>query len=63
MDTNIFFIILGLGVAIPFSIVLLINLSLKIVLGGSYEVELKKVGIVYLVALLGWSTFFATFLN
>jgi len=55
---EVFWEILGLGLAIPTWAVLLYNLGVAARSGGSYLLDLKKVGILYFVGLIGVSLFF-----
>jgi len=54
----IFWIILGLGLAIPSTLVLAINLILKAVNGDKYEINLFQTFKVYSISLIGWATTF-----
>jgi hypothetical protein len=56
--TSIFWMILGLGVAIPGTIVLIVNMVLSLVAKDNYTLDLKKIGMVYFITLLGYATVF-----
>lgn len=53
-----FWKILGLGVSIPCTLIIIMNLGIKAISGDSYELSLKRVGILYFIALLGWAIYF-----
>jgi hypothetical protein len=60
MDFGLFLCILGLGTSIPFTLVIIINLIIKVREGDRYQLNIISLGKVYLVALLGWALFFST---
>ena len=63
MDIQMFLSILGLGVAIPFTLVMLINIIIKVREGSSYQIDMLSLGKVYITALLGWALFVSTILG
>jgi hypothetical protein len=54
MITQVGIYVLGLGLAIPCTGIVLINSCIKIIAGKNYELDIKKVGYFYMIALLGW---------
>lgn len=50
--------ILGLGIAIPSTFVVLITILTKAIVGSNYEIKLSQVSIYYLIALIGWAITF-----
>ena len=58
MIHHIFWLILGLGLATPATLVIITNLILKAVNGDKYEISLSQTFKVYLVALIGWAMTF-----
>jgi hypothetical protein len=59
----LFWIIIGLGIAIPASITIIINISIKLKVGDDYEFSLVSLFKVYLIALLGWAIFLTEVIN
>lgn len=59
MNISLFLIIIGLGIAIPFTFVILTTIMVK-VKDEAYQLDMSSLGKTYLVALLGWSIFVAT---
>jgi hypothetical protein len=57
MDIQLFVLIVSLGLAIPFTGILIINLSLKLIAGDNYELNMLKLGKVYGVSLVSWALF------
>lgn len=57
MFNEMFGVILGLGLAIPCTGILILNLLVKAFNGDNYQLDLGGLGKVYLLALLGWSLF------
>jgi len=55
---TVFWLVLGLGIAIPFSAVAVFNIFLSMAKGDNYELDLKRLGIIYLIALVGWAITF-----
>jgi hypothetical protein len=51
---------MGLGIAIPFTLVIVINMIIKVREGDKYQLNIVSLGKVYLVALFGWALFFST---
>ena len=49
---------LGLGIALPATLVLIFNFVIKMTAGDNYNLDLTKIAILYVVALLGWATLF-----
>lgn len=58
MLNSVFWMILGLGIAIPFTVVAFFNISIKIKNPDSYDLNLGKLAVVYTLALLGWALVF-----
>ena len=58
MVTQIFWNIIGLGLAIPSTIVLIFNLSVKARAGDNYQIDVSKTFLLYTLCLLGWAIFF-----
>ncbi|MMZ43524.1 hypothetical protein D1872_50760 [compost metagenome] len=56
--TTAFWLILGLGLAIPGTIVLIINMVLSLVAANNYSLDIKRVALVYFVTLLGYAITF-----
>ena len=56
--TNLFWVMLGLGIALPATLVLIFNFVIKMTAGDNYNLDLTKIAILYVVALLGWATLF-----
>ena len=56
--TKLFFQILGLGAALPCTLVVLVNLYLFMWHGPKYELHLDKFLVYYSIALVGWATVF-----
>lgn len=56
--TNTGLMIIGLGLAIPSTIIILANLVEKLMLGDLYKIDFSKISIIYLVALIGWFVIF-----
>ena len=56
--TAAFFQILGLGIAIPATIIIVFNLSVKAMKGEEYQLSLKVLAIVYFTGLLGYAITF-----
>lgn len=54
MITQAGLLILGLGVAIPSTLVVLITIITKCVAGNNYEIKLNQLAISYVAALIGW---------
>lgn len=52
---NVFWVILGLGIAIPSTLLILFNLFTKAIAGENYELKIDKLGIYYLVTIVGWA--------
>lgn len=50
--------ILGLGIAIPASLIVLITIITKAVAGNNYTIKLSHLAISYLTAVLGWAITF-----
>lgn len=46
--------IVSIGVAVPLTVVLLLNITLKILAGDSYELNLNKLFKIYVGALVCW---------
>lgn len=61
MDINLFLCIIGLGIAIPFTGVILLNIVIKLV-EASYQLDINKITKLYLMALGGWALFISTIL-
>lgn len=55
----LFWIIVGLGLAIPATATILINMTIKIREGDNYQISIIDMFKVYLVALIGWGIFFS----
>jgi len=53
-----FWLILGLGVAIPGTLVLIINIVLSLLASDNYKLNLKQLGLVYVVTILGYAITF-----
>lgn len=56
--TTVFWLILGIGVAIPGTIVILTNLTLAMIAKDNYSLNLKQVAVVYFITLLAYATIF-----
>jgi len=54
---QIFLIIIGLGLAIPSTVIIVFNLLVKWRAGNEYELSLASLAKIYFVALLGWAIF------
>lgn len=52
---DIFWMILGVGIALPTTLILIHNVWLKAKEGDNYELNLSQLGKVYFIALLGWA--------
>lgn len=52
---NIFWIIMGVGIAIPSTLILIHNVWLKAKEGDNYELKIGQLGKLYFVALMGWA--------
>lgn len=48
-------LIVGLGISIPLTAVLIISIIVKLASGDSYQLDLTKIFTIYLGALLGWA--------
>lgn len=60
---SIFWLVLGLGTFIPFTLLILINLSIKARAGDNYQLDLVRLGKAYLVALIGLAITLGTILG
>jgi hypothetical protein len=56
--TSVFWLIIGIGLAVPATLVLITNILLSIRAKDNYTLDLKRVGLVYLVALIGYAITF-----
>jgi hypothetical protein len=54
---SMFWIIVGLGLALPSTVTIVINIGIKLKAGDSYEFSLGSLFRVYLISLLGWAIF------
>ena len=52
---HLFWQIIGFGYGIPALLVLIQNLALKSIVGDEYHLDLKKITIVYSIALVGFA--------
>lgn len=57
MIKPIFWQILGLGTAFPTFLIILYNLAIKATVGEKYVVDLRRMGILYFIGLLGTAVF------
>lgn len=51
--TNIFWLIIGIGLWLPSMIILIANIILSLISAENYKLDLSKLGIMYLIMLLG----------
>lgn len=58
MIQPVFWTILGLGISIPATVVLVHNLSIKAREGEEYQLQLRNLAVVYAVDLLGIAILF-----
>ena len=63
MFSVIFWYIMGLGLALPCTALIVFNLTIKAKYGDEYELKLLNLGIMYLIALFGWSIFIGSLFN
>lgn len=56
--TSLFWMIIGLGIAVPSTLLLIFNLFTKAIAGENYQLSLQKVASLYLIALVGWGILF-----
>ena len=52
---SIFWQILGMGIAIPFSFITLLTICMKILAKKDFQIDVIKVLLCYTIAVLGWS--------
>jgi uncharacterized membrane protein len=55
----LFWVIIGLGIAVPATFTIIVNISFKLRNGDNYEFSLVGLFKVYLIALIGWGIFFS----
>jgi hypothetical protein len=59
ITNSLFWIIIGLGIGIPATVTIIINVITKVISGDNYDLSVVSLFKVYLVALIGWSIFFS----
>jgi hypothetical protein len=56
--TDVFLKLVAVGIALPCTVILIFNFIVSLKSSDNYTLDLKKMGIMYLLALLGWAIVF-----